>query len=452
MANGAGVGLGRVLGWVALAALGSGAIAQTVPDQGESPATNLDIPQNLQIFGKFDPNVRKPTAIVNGSVITGTDVDQRVALIAVANNVAQLTDEERQRLKIQVLRQLIDETLEIQEAKASEITVTPDEISQSYTGVARKFDRTTPEMAKFLRASGSSDRSLKRQIEGELAWQRYLRRKVDPFVNVGDEEVNAILDRLQQAKGTEEYNLHEIYLAANDSNRQQKFDDARRLIQELQKGEQPFENLARQFSDASTKSVGGDLGWIRLATLPQGLADAAQQMQVGQVVGPVETSGGFSILYLTDKRQVLTADARDAKLSLKQLTVRFPAGTSQADASARAAQFAKTVQTIQGCGSVEKIAATINAEVVDNDTVRIRDLPPALQEILLKMQIGQATPPFGSAEEGVRALVLCGRDDPRGGDAPSADQIKDQLEQQRVNLRAQGKLRDLRRDAVIEYR
>ena len=220
-----------------------------------------------------------------------------MALIAVANNVAQLTDEERQRLKIQVLRQLIDETLEIQEAKASEITVTPDEISQSYTGVARKFDRTTPEMAKFLRASGSSDRSLKRQIEGELAWQRYLRRKVDPFVNVGDEEVNAILDRLQQAKGTEEYNLHEIYLAANDSNRQQKFDDARRLIQELQKGEQPFENLARQFSDASTKSVGGDLGWIpardvaagtsRCGAANAGRASGGSGRDIGRLFDPV---------------------------------------------------------------------------------------------------------------------------------------------------------------------
>jgi len=449
---GAAGGLGRILAWAALASLGTGSMAQTVADQADAPATNLDIPQNLQIFGKFDPNVRKPTAIVNGSVITGTDVDQRVALVAVANNVAQLTDEERQRLRVQVLRQLIDETLQIQEAKASDITITNDEITQSYNGVARKFNRTPPEMAKFLRASGSSDRSLKRQIEGELAWQRYLRRKVDPFVNVGDEEVNAIIDRLQQAKGTEEYNLHEIYLAANDSNRQQVFANARQIIQELQKGQQQFDGLARQYSDASTKSVGGDLGWIRLATLPQQLADAAQQMQVGQVVGPVETAGGFSILYLTDKRQVLTADARDARLSLKQLTVRFPAGTTQADAQARAGQFAKTVQQIQGCGSVEKIAATINAEVVDNDTVRIRDLPPQLQEILLKMQIGQATPPFGSPEEGVRSLVLCGRDDPRGGDAPRPDQIKDQLEQQRVNLRAQGKLRDLRRDAVIEYR
>ena len=56
-------------------------------------------------------------------------------------------------------------------------------------------------------------------------------------------------------------------------------------------------------------------------------------MQIGQVAGPIQNSGGFSILYLADKRQVLTADPRDAKLSLKQLTIRFPAGTTQAEAS-----------------------------------------------------------------------------------------------------------------------
>ena len=274
----------------------------------------------------------------------------------------------------------------------------------------------------------------------------------NPFVNVGDAEVNAILARLEQAKGTEEYNLREIYLAATDANRQQVFANARQLIAEIQKGQQPFEYFARTFSEASTKSVGGDLGWVRLSVLPQQLADAAQQMQVGQVAGPIETSGGFSVLYLTDKRQVLTADVRDARLSLKQLTVHFPAGTTQAQAQARASEFAKTVQSIQGCGTVEKVAATINAEVVDNDTVRVRDLPAPLQDLILKLQVGQSTPPFGSPEEGVRALVLCGRDDPHTGELPSADQVQGQLEQQRVNLRAQGKLRDLRRDAVIDYR
>ena len=147
-----------------------------------------------------------------------------------------------------------------------------------------------------------------------------------------------------------------------------------------------------------------------------------------------------------------TADPRDARLNLKQLTIRFPAGTTQAQATTRAGAFATATKAIQGCGTVEKVAGTIGAEVVDNDTVRIRDLPGPLQDIMLKLQVGQSTPPFGSAQDGVRALVLCGRDDPKAGTLPGAEQVQSQLEGARVNLRAQQKLRDLRRDAVIEYR
>ena len=98
------------------------------------------------------------------------------------------------------------------------------------------------------------------------------------------------------------------------------------------------------------------------------------------------------------------------------------------------------------------MATSLKAEVVDNDQVTIRQLPAPLQEILLKMQIGQATPPFGSPEQGVRSLVLCDREEPRSGNLPTSDQIQNQVEQQRVNLRANQKMRDLRRDAVIEYR
>jgi peptidyl-prolyl cis-trans isomerase SurA len=442
---------GRLLGFVALASIATGVVAQTVPDQSV-PETGLDIPANLQIFGKLDPNVRKPTAIVNDTVITGTDVDQRVALVLAANPGSPLSPEDRDRLKLQVLRQLIDETLQIQEAKTADITITKDELDQSYAQVTRRFNRTPQTMGAFLRESGTSERSLRRQIEGELAWQRYLRRRVEPLVNIGDAEVKAILDRLEAAKGTEEFNLREIYLSANDANKQQVFANARQIIADIQKGQQPFGYYARQFSEASTRAVEGDLGWVRAAQLPPELAAAAQQMQVGQVAGPIEVSGGYSIVYLTDKRQVLTADPRDARLSLKQLTLHFPPGTTQAQAATRASAFGEAIKKIQGCGSVEKIAPGIGAEVVDNDSVRIRDLPPQLAEIMVQLQVGQATPPFGSPEQGVRALVLCGRDDPKSGELPSSDQIENQLQQQRVNLRAVQKLRDLRRDAIIEYR
>jgi len=70
---------------------------------------------------------------------------------------------------------------------------------------------------------------------------------------------------------------------------------------------------------------------------------------------------------------------------------------------------------------------------------------------MLPMQVGQATQPFGSLEEGVRVLVICGRDevDPT---APSYDQIYNQINDARLTLRANRYLRDLRRDAVIEFR
>lgn len=443
---------GRAIGWALTAGLAGSAVAQTVQDRTVPDTGGLNIPSNLQIFGKVDPNVRKATAIVNETVITGTDVDQRVALIAAANNV-KIEGEERERLKLQVLRQLIDETLQVQEAKTKEIEITPAELNQSFDKVAANFKQTPATFRKYLRENGSSERSLKRQIEGELAWQRYLRRQVEPTVNVGEREVKSILDRLEAAKGATEFNLKEIYLSASAAGGEaQAQANAQRLLQDIQKGDRPFGFFARSFSEASTRAVEGDLGWVRAEQLPAELAQAAAEMQPGQVAGPIPVPGGASILYLTDRRQILTADPRDSRLSLKQLTVRFPQGTNQAEATRRASEFANATQALRGCGTVDQIAAKLNAEVVDNDTIRIRDLPPQLQEIMLKLQVGQSTPPFGTPEEGVRALVLCGRDDPRTGQLPSTQQVQDQLEQTRVNLRAQQKLRDLRRDAVVEYR
>lgn len=427
------------------------AAAQTVEDSAPPPETGLNLPKNVDILGRANPDVRTATAIVNDVVITQTDIDQRAAFIVAANGL-KLSDEDRERLRLQVLRLLVDEVLQIQQAKTADVTVTDQEMAQSFAGVAKNMARTPEQMRAYLRQIGSSERSLRRQIEGEVAWSRYLRRRVEPFVNVGDEEVKAILDRLKAAQGTEEYHLNEIYIGATADRQEQVAAQMKQILAEIQKGQAPFGYFARSFSEASTRGVNGDLGWVRAAQLPEGLAQAANELQVGQIAGPIATPGGFSILYLVDKRQVLTADPRDARLTLKQMTVKFSPTTPEAQANARTAAFATAIGKLQGCGSVQKVATEVGAEVVDNDTIRIRDLPPALQTIVLRMQVGQATPPFGSRTEGVRTLVLCGRDDPPGGQLPGADQIQNQLEQQRVNLRAQQALRDLRRDAVIEYR
>ncbi|MGI9362994.1 MAG: peptidylprolyl isomerase [Parasphingorhabdus sp.] len=423
--------------------------SQTVPESS-APQNDLNIPEQLTIFGQNDPNVRRATALVNGDIITGTDVGHRLALIVAANG-GNVSEEEKQRLRLQVLRNLIDETLQIQEAEANEIVIGQEEVNQTFNQVAQQnFQQDIGAFDEYLRSKGSSAATLKRQIKGELAWNRLLRRNIQPFINVGEEEVNTIIERLKASKGTTEFRIGEIYMAATPETAEQVASNMRQILDQIRQGGS-FVAYARQFSEASTAVTGGDLGWVRPAQLPQTLAEAAEQMDVGQVVGPVQVPGGFSILYLIDERQILTADPRDALLSLKQLSIGFPAGTTEAQATARAAQFAEATQGIKGCGAANEVAASIGADVVDNDQVRLKDLPGPLQETLANLQIGQASPPFGSVADGVRVLILCGRDDPQSASDPSFDQIMSQLENERINKRAQTYLRDLRRDAIIEY-
>ena len=434
-----------------LLACGLAAALLPASAQAQTGAGAFNIPEGVQIFAAPNPNVRRATAVVNGDVITGTDVEHRLALIIAANE-SQVSEEEKTRLRLQVLRNLIDETLQIQEARASDITIADAEVEQSYARVAaQNFGQDTEAMDAYLRRIGSSPASLKRQIRGELAWQRLLQRNVAPFINVSDEEVNEMLERLKAAKGTEEYRIGEIYLASTPEARQQVFDNASQIVQQLRQGGS-FVAYARQYSQASTAAVGGDLGWIRLAQLPAELATAARQLQPGQLFGPVELPGGFSIIYLIDKRQVLMADARDAILSLKQISIDFPPGITEAQAQARVNQFAAAMQGARGCGAVDDVAARIGASVVSNDQIRARDLPGPLQTAVLNMSQGETSPPFGSIDEGVRVLMLCGRDDAQMDSGPSFDQLMAQMEDDRINKRAQMYLRDLRRDAVIDYK
>jgi peptidyl-prolyl cis-trans isomerase SurA len=424
------------------------AFAQTGGSAGAQ--SGLNIPQNPQFLAPDNPGIRKATAIVNGSVITGTDVDHRVALIRLANG-GSIPPEEEPRLRQQVLRNLVDETLQIQAAEAEDIKITPKELDQYFARYAENFKQTPQQFAAYLRSAGSSDASIKRQIQGEVSWTRLQRRQIEPFVNVSEEEVQSVIARLNAARGTKEYRVSEIFISATPETAAEARANADRIVQQLRNGAS-FQAYARQFSEASTAAVGGDLEFVRAEQLPEPLAEAVQQMPVNTISAPIAVQGGFSIIAVTDTRQVLTADPRDAVLSLKQMSIALPAGTPRAAVESRVAQLVSTGQSMGGCGRAEEAAAKINAEVITNDQVRVRDLPPPLQQTLLNLGVGQPTPPFGSVEERISILVLCGRDDPSPMAEVSFDQVHSQLAENRVNLRARRYLRDLRRDAVVDYR
>ncbi len=436
------------VGLVGLAVAPVAAPAQTVAvPTADNP---FGLPEDITLFGKADPDRRTATAVVNGFVITGTDIDQRVALVTAASD-APIEGEELLRLRVQVLRNLIDETLKIQAAAAADMAVAREEVEQTYQQLAgQNFGSEPKKMDEYLISVGSSPASLKRQIEGEVAWENLVRRNIMPFVNVSADEVNDVLQRLNEAKGTDEYRLGEIFLSSTAENRAAVLNNAQQIMEQLQAGGS-FVAYARQFSEATTAVVGGDLGWVRLGQLPPQLGAAARTMIPGQLQGPIEIPGGFSILYLINKRQVLMADPNEAVLSLKQISISFTPDVTQEQAEARVTQFGAYIESLRGCGDVEAGAAAIGADVVTNEQIKAATLPEQLRAIILNLQIGQATPLFGGIQEGVRVLMVCGRDDPADAGAPTFAAVMDQIEEERVNKRALRYLRDLRNDAYIEY-
>jgi peptidyl-prolyl cis-trans isomerase SurA len=441
--------------WFVTAAIALATASTAIAQQDDSAESQPDsagalkLPENPTVFGAAMPSVVKATAIINGDVVTQTDIDQRLALLAIANG-GKIPADEVERLRQQVLRNLIDETLQIQAAKTEKITIKSSDIDRTVTRVASGVKQTPDQLATYLEANGSSIKSLRRQIEGEIAWQRLQRAKIESSVSVGDDEVKAVLDKLNASKGTEEYRVGEIFLSATPDTQASVVANANKILEQLKAGAS-FQGYARQYSEASTAAVGGDLGWVRPEQLPQPLAAALQQMGPGMVSNPIDVPGGVSILAVQDTRKILTPDPRDAVLSLKQISLNFPKGTTREQAEPMVARFAEAAKTVGGCGGADKMAADFHGEVVQQDSVKMRDLPTALQQMMVPMQVGQSTQPFGSLTEGVRVLVICGRDevDPT---APSYDQVYNQLNEERLNSRARRYLRDLRRDAVIEFR
>ena len=450
---------GKTLGWTLKLAASAAAIALAGAGQAQdatenvTPAVNtttgLRLPSNPELFGTTLPTEIRATAIINGDVITQTDIDQRLALLAISNG-GKIPADQMQTLRQQVLRNLIDETLEIQAAKAEEIKVTPADIDKTVERVAGNVKQSPAQMGDYLKANGSSIRSIRRQIEGEISWQRLQRAKIENGVSVADDEVKAVISKMNASKGTEEYRVGEIFLTTTPGNEAQTQANAAKILAALKQGGS-FVGYARQYSEASTSAVGGDLGWVRPEQLPEPIAAAVRQLTPGSVSEPIAVPGGVSIVAVQDTRKILTADPRNAVLNLKQVSVTFPKGTTRNAAEPMVQKFAAAVTNVGGCGGAEKLANEFHGEVVQSDGVKLRDLPPALQQMMTPMQVGQATRPFGSIDEGIRTLVICGRDeaDPT---APTYEQVYSQLSEERTNSRARRYLRDLRRDAIIDFR
>lgn len=386
--------------------------------------------------------------LVNDEPISSFDINQRLRLvIAISGGVR--TEEEFLQVREQVIRSMVDERLQLQEAAEVELTISDEQLEQFFARRAEGIGQQPEEFAQALLSIGSSKQSMQAQMEAEIAWSQLVQGRLGAFVSVSDEEVEAFIQRIYDNRGKFEYRLGEIILLADSPEQAASVEaNANQLVEQIRSGS-AFGQIAQQLSASSTAAVGGDLGWITVDDLNPAYSQQVQDANVGDVLEPIRTPGGYVILSVSDRRRVLTVDPMDAQILLRQIFLpkaEYETGRDQYQSVVGGLKDT-TTQCTEVAGLASAAGVTSQTEI---SPLRLRDLQGDIRQRIEPLTPGQATDVFES-EDGLRVLILCDRQEPTVQE-PDFDAVYNQLEQQRMSMMARRYLRDIRRDAIVDYR
>ena len=241
-------------------------------------------------------------AVVNDDIITFSDIEDRMRLYMLGAP-PNLPQEAKQKVLQQALYRLVDEKLQLQEAKALNIAPTDKEINDGFAMLAAQNKVTPERFREGLAQSGVNLNTIQDQIRAELAWTQVVRRKLRPQIVISENEIDTEYDRLQRSSGRTEYRIAEIFLSFDgEASEKNAYEQMERLASDIGKG-RPFSQVAREYSEAPGAATGGDLGWIEDGILAPELNSAVASLQPGQLSAPVRTSKGYHLLFLRDVRQ-----------------------------------------------------------------------------------------------------------------------------------------------------
>ena len=432
--------------------------------------------QTIAAGATKEPATMRAAAIVNDVIISTYDLDQRIKLVMVTSG-AQGADAVK-RLRPQVLRQLVDETLQLLEAQKFNVKITQDDLDKNFKRIAQQNNIGVDQIYKMLDENGISRSTLQNQIKADLAWQKLVQQRLSPRVTVSDDEVDSAFMQMKETARKTQYAVSEIVLNVDTPEAEEQVrQNIQSILGQLRSGAN-FSAIARQFSQAPSASNGGDIGFVTEGELPDAVAAAVAKLPPGGISEPIRARGGYYIVGVREKR--LAADASVEKepepqakpqaaqrmkstLTLGQVIIPMAQGASKAKQEQVRQTSIEIYRSINGCSTAGAVAKSRGARFQMIGAMSVKDMAPQFVKILEKTPNGRSTPPL-VGQQGVEMFVICaggmvpeatvseGRPTVTKQGAVTKEDVENRLYNQELSMLARRYLRDLRRDATIEMR
>ena len=205
-------------------------------------------------------------------------------------------------LREETIRSLAGNYLLSKAVKEYNITVSDDDVNESFENAASNYGGTEA-MMSLLSQMGYTEDSYKEQIKSSLEQQK-LKEEVAPEKEPTDDEVltyfNDNVSTYNDARRSSNL-LIKVDSDASDEDKEKAKATAQEALDKINSSELSFEDAVEEYSeDTGSKDDGGDVGWDKLTSFVTEYQDALSALSKDQISGIVETTYGYHIIKCTD--------------------------------------------------------------------------------------------------------------------------------------------------------
>ena len=244
--------------------------------------------------------IERVVAKVNGQIITLSEFQSRQVAAAQGARVdpAGVGAFLRQN-NAKILQDAIDEILILQKAEDAGIHAPAAWIDEAIEGIKKENKIASDEqMQEALAREGLTLAELRANIERGVLRRIVMQRDVQPKIEVSEADVRAEYERVKASEFTKPatVTLQEILIPEDKGGIVLAVELAVRA-----RGGEDFQELARAYSTAPSRSNGGDLGQLAQGDIHPDLEKVAFELSVGSVSDPLPVAGGHRLIRVVAK-------------------------------------------------------------------------------------------------------------------------------------------------------
>lgn len=238
-------------------------------------------------------------ATVNGIPITSDEV-QRDLLRTLAG--ISLGPTETEAARSATVEKLINQRVAYDFLKKHKIAAEEDEVSLRLEELKTELATVEKTVDDYLEQTTQTLEELRFQMAWQISWQRYLDRKLT------DEFLESHFLQNQRSMGGTELRVAHLLLKlppdATPAQMQSRVNEAQSIAQQIKDGSFSWEAAVAQHSDATSKSMGGEVGWIKVnGPMPQTFTREAFKLAEGEISPPATTQFGIHLIKCMEVKQ-----------------------------------------------------------------------------------------------------------------------------------------------------